>query len=297
MSKHASPTMIGTFVIAAVALLVAGVLVFGGGRYFHEEAHVIVYFEGSVAGLRVGAAVRFRGIDIGTVKDIRINVPGAVRDPKHIRIPVVLAIDEDRLKSQGVTDIDLRDPRQVNALVAAGLRAQLASESFVTGVMYVALDVRPDTPANLVGDRRYPEIPPVRGAMEGISDKVDDVLTTLVSIDFAGFVSSARSLVQHTDELVTTPGLTRTLARMETLEAHLDQLILRVDATTAELAPAISELARASTSTSKALAPEGHLATQIDATLRDLQLAVRSVRRLADQLSRDPGAIVRGGRP
>jgi paraquat-inducible protein B len=297
MSKHASPTVIGTFVITAVALLLAGALIFGGGRYFHEEAHVIVYFEGSVAGLRVGAAVKFRGIDVGTVKDIRINVPGAVRDPKHIRIPVLLAIDEDRLKSEGVTEIDLRDPLQVNALVAEGLRAQLASESFVTGVMYVALDVRPDTPANLVGDRRYPEIPPVRGTMEGLSDKVDQVLTNLASIDFAELVSSARLLVQHTDELVRTPGLTRTLGHLDTLQAHLDHLILRLDATTAQLAPAINGLARASTSTSKMLAPEGHLATQIDATLRDLQLAVRSVKRLADQLSRDPGAILRGGRP
>jgi paraquat-inducible protein B len=181
--------------------------------------------------------------------------------------------------------------------VAQGLRAQLASESFVTGVMYVALDVRPDTPARLVRDPRYPEIPPVRSATEGITDKVDQVLTKLASIDFAELASSARTLVQHADDLVTAPGLTRALARLDTLQTHLDQLIQHVDATTGQLAPAIADLARASSSTSKMLAPEGHLATQIDATLRDLQLAVRSVRRLADQLSRDPGALVRGGRP
>jgi paraquat-inducible protein B len=297
MSKHASPTVIGTFVIIAVALALAGVLVFGGGRYFHKEAHVIVYFEGSVAGLRVGSPVKFRGIEIGSVKDIRINVSGAVRDPQHIRIPVVLAIDEDRLKAQGVTDIDLQNPRQVDTLVAEGLRAQLQSESLITGVMYVALDVRPDTPANLVHDKRYPEIPPVRSTTEGISDKLDQILTKLASIDFAEFVSSAHALVEHVDDLVTTPGLTRSLARLDTLEAHLDQLVRHASSATGQLGPAIADLARASSSTSKMLAPEGHLATQIDATLRDLQLAVRSVRRLADQLSRDPGAIVRGGRP
>lgn len=297
MSKHASPTVIGTFVIIAVGLVLAAVLILGGGRYFHREAHVIVYFDGSVAGLHVGAPVKFRGIEIGSVKDIRINVPGAVRDPQHIRIPVVLTIDEDRLKAEGVADLELRDPRQVNALVAAGLRAELASESFVTGVMYVALDVRPGTPARLVHDRRYPEIPPARSATEGITDKLDRILTKLTAIDFVELASSARSLVKHTDDLVSSPELTQAIARLDTVETHLDHLIQRVSGATGELGPAIAELARASTSTSKTLAPEGHLATQIDATLRDLQLAVRSVKRLADQLSRDPGAILRGGRP
>src|SRR5690606_1374246 len=140
-------------------LLVAGILIVGGGRLFHDTAHVRVYFDGSVAGLRIGAPVKFRGIDIGKVKDVRISMTGAIRDPNNIRIPVLLEIDEDRLTAEGVAGIDFDDREQVDRLVGLGLRATLETESVVTGVRFVALDVKPATPAHVVGDRTYPEIP------------------------------------------------------------------------------------------------------------------------------------------
>jgi hypothetical protein len=43
--------------------------------------------------------------------------------------------------------------------------------------------------------------------------------------------------------------------------------------------------------------PEGTFYLQLDSTMSEVQLAARSLRRLADQLSRDPGSILRGGRP
>ncbi|HEX7842047.1 MAG TPA: S41 family peptidase [Kofleriaceae bacterium] len=48
-------------------------------------AAAIIYFDDSVAGLRVGAPVKFRGIEIGAVKDVRINMAGSQREQLHRR--------------------------------------------------------------------------------------------------------------------------------------------------------------------------------------------------------------------
>ena len=57
MSQKASPTAIGAFVVGAVALVVVGLLVFGGGRFFTDRTRWVAYFDESVTGLTVGSPV------------------------------------------------------------------------------------------------------------------------------------------------------------------------------------------------------------------------------------------------
>jgi paraquat-inducible protein B len=292
MSKHASPTVIGAFVVTALALVVITVLILSGGRLFRHTARVIVYFDSSVAGLRVGAPVKFRGIDVGTVKDLRINMTGAVHDPQHVRIPALLEIDEGRLSSQGVT-IDLDDRKQVEQLVGLGLRAELATESLVTGVRYVELDIKPSAPARLVHDRRYPEIPSVPGLTETLPDKVDQILTKLADLDVAGLARSMRATVDDADELVRSPHLARAVASLDKITADLDRTVNQFATAAQDLRPAIAEMKDTVTSARKA---SERLSSQLDTTLHDVGGAARSLRRLADQLGRDPGALLRGGK-
>lgn len=289
MSMKASPTVIGTFVIVGLVLLLTAVAVIGGGQLFHDKARVIVYFDESVRGLRKGSTVKFRGIDIGTVRDIRINMPGAVYDPAHVRIPVVLELDESRLESRGV-NIDLGDRRQVNELVARGLRAELATESLVTGVRFVALDVRPDTRAELVNDRSvpYPEIPSIPGPIERLPERVDAILSKLADVDVAGIEESVKATVDEARALLASPHLERTVAKLDTLATSLNRTAEQLEQSARETSPLVK-------SAHQLLAPDGRLSNQIDATLKELASAARSLRRLSDQLSRDPGSLLRGG--
>jgi paraquat-inducible protein B len=59
MSKQANKTLIGAFVVGAIVLAVAGILVFGSGDFFSVRPMFVMYFEGSVSGLNVGAPVTF----------------------------------------------------------------------------------------------------------------------------------------------------------------------------------------------------------------------------------------------
>lgn len=291
MSKRASPTVVGTFVVAAVVLTLIAIVILGGGRVFHDTARMIVYFDRSVSGLRIGAPVKFRGIEVGTVKDIRINMSHALRDPQHIRIPVVIEIDIDRVSNEGVP-IDLRDRAQVQALVDVGLRAELATESFVTGVRYVALDVRPDTTVVMVNDPAvpYPEIPSVPSPIEHLSQRLEEILTKLGEADLGKLVQTVQATADDARRLVGSPQLARAVARLDEITATMKHTVSQLEGTAVDMRPAI-------TSARQLLAPDGRLSTQLDVTLRELTSAARSLRRLVDQIARDPGSIVRGGRP
>ncbi len=73
MSKPVNKTMIGVFVVGAIALVVVAIGVLGSGKLFKESIPYVMVFEGSVKGLNVGSPVVFRGVKIGSVSDIRMR--------------------------------------------------------------------------------------------------------------------------------------------------------------------------------------------------------------------------------
>ncbi|HEX9024458.1 MAG TPA: MlaD family protein, partial [Geobacteraceae bacterium] len=72
MSKTASKTLIGAFVLGAVALAIVLLIILGSGRLFSRTFINVMYFRGSVKGLNVGAPVMFRGVKVGSVKKIEL---------------------------------------------------------------------------------------------------------------------------------------------------------------------------------------------------------------------------------
>jgi paraquat-inducible protein B len=55
MSKPVNKTIIGLFVVGAIALIVAAVLLLGSGKFFTDRPKYVTYFQGSVKGLSVGS--------------------------------------------------------------------------------------------------------------------------------------------------------------------------------------------------------------------------------------------------
>ena len=70
MSKEVNKIVIGGFVIGGIGLAVMAVLLFGSGKFFQKTSMHVLFFEGSVKGLNIGSPVKFRGVDIGMVKNI-----------------------------------------------------------------------------------------------------------------------------------------------------------------------------------------------------------------------------------
>lgn len=320
--RRPSPAAIGAFVVGAVVLAVIGVAVFGSGRLFRKTFPYVVYFTGDVNGLKVGAPVKFKGVEIGAVKDIRLNVSAmtTLEPGQEARIPVIIELDAARITEKGGR-IRLDDPDRLKTLIDLGLRAQLSMESFVTGLLYVKLDLHPGSPVRLVADPtvRYEEIPSLPTPLEEVQMRAAEFLKKLEAADVAGLIASLRESVDGAKKLLNSPQLEETIdalpatlrkvqAAGEDLEATLesvrnlsesvrgkiDPIGENLKATSKSAAETLDTAAAALDEVRAVLQPESPLFYQLNRTLADVSAAAGAVRRLAEELERNPAALVRG---
>ena len=94
MSRKAKPTAIGGFAVGAVLLIVVAIGVFGSGRLFQERLRFVMFFEGSVQGLQVGAPVMLRGVEIGQVVELSAVYN---QETTEIQVPVIVETIEKRV--------------------------------------------------------------------------------------------------------------------------------------------------------------------------------------------------------
>ncbi len=281
MSRRPSPTLVGAFVVGAALLLVAAVAIWGSGRLFDRRYGYVCYFPGSVNGLTIGAPVKYRGVRIGDVTAMRIRFQQPEDDR---RIPVFIEVSAKRLHELG-SNSDAGTPRMVTQLIAAGLRARLDSESFVTGQLYVNLDMFPDTPAHLLhGSNGYPEVPTIPTPLEEATKSLSGLLAQLKTLDLAGGARSLSGAIEGINRLVNTPSVARTIAELPSTVATVRKLVHDIDV-------AVDQLGHSLGAT---LAVRGPVFVELERAIVDVQHAAEAVRQLAEFLRRNPNAFIIG---
>ncbi|MCF6266207.1 MAG: MlaD family protein [Desulfuromusa sp.] len=225
--KRIDPRVIGSFVVGAVILSVAGLLFFGPGGFLAETRTYVINFDSSVKGLNAGSPVRFRGVKIGQVKEIQVRVR-----PKDFKfyIPVIIEIEPSRFKAEG-TNLGILDTIKTTvqggdpmlSLVAKGLRAQMQLDSLVTGQLYVNLDMLPDEPLILTGyESDYPELPAITSSLEELTKTFEDIpLKELAD----KIISSAEGF----EKLINSPSLHSAIARFDNTMAQLNSLLNKLN--------------------------------------------------------------------
>jgi len=210
MSRKANKTVIGIFVVGALVLLMTAIVVFGSGDLFKRTNKFVLYFDGSVKGLSVGAPVMFRGVSIGTVKDISL-----IYDSKAgtITLPVIVEIEDDRIK--GTPSFGELDGAK--KMIALGLRGNLEVQSFLTGQLMISFDFFPDKPAKLRGiASEYPELPTLPTSPD-ISEIMNEIPIKEIAKNLEATALGVNELVNSSAIPITLYDLQNTL--LETKEA------------------------------------------------------------------------------
>jgi paraquat-inducible protein B len=192
MSSKVNKTMIGLFVVGALIVLAAGVVVLGSGVFFKRTNKFVLYFNGSVKGLSVGAPVVFRGVSIGVVKEISL-----IYDAKAgtIMLPVVVEIEQGRIKGA----LSFGESGGDKKMIALGLRGKLEVQSFLTGQLMISFDFYPNRPAALRGiSKGYPELPTLPISSD-IFALMDDVPIKEISKNLEATAKGLNRLVNSND--------------------------------------------------------------------------------------------------
>ncbi len=330
MSKKASKTLIGAFVLGALVLIVAGVVIFGGGKFFKKTIKFVMFFDGSVKGLQIGAPVTFRGVKIGEVTDITLRFNP---EDLSVLIPVYVEIDPEKFASS-LTVKKFKPYTYYKGLMEKGLKARLELQSFVTGQLMVGVDFYPDKPVRLVGlEKRYPEIPTTPTTME-------ELQKTIQSMPLKQITQKLDSVLEGIDRIVHSPELNGSIASMNRMLKDIDTLAKSINTRLGPLTESVtstSDAARgAFVQAEKTLKMEegvpGEIASGIKDTLKASRLALdevhktmegikqittqnanlgyemsrsleqvtalsRSLRSLTDYLDRHPEALLKGKKP
>jgi phospholipid/cholesterol/gamma-HCH transport system substrate-binding protein len=273
MSKKASKTAIGGFVVGALALIVVGVLIFGSGKFLTKSQTYVMYFEGSVRGLNVGAPLVFRGVKIGSVTRIQLV---ANTDDLSFQIPVFVESERRHFTLTGDDTLDLSPEEQLALLVARGMRAQLIKQSMVTGQLIVELDFHPDKPAKLVaGYSEYMQIPTISSGM-------DDLMKQIEKAPIEDILNKVLSAVDGIEKAVNSKEVKGSLRSLEQTVKNLNKLVLNIDSRIEPLVSTVEETVK----------DYGKLARNVDRQVKPVLSGIVETERHANKLVKNVDAQV-----
>lgn len=329
MSKKSNPTLIGAFVVGAAALFAFGVSVFGGAKLFANKEFYVAYFAENTQGLRVGSNVAMNGVHIGYVSDMVLLVN---RDTFQSITEVTMEIRPEswNIIEEGVvigSGLKASVPR-TRLIKTGGLRAQLQSESLVTGQLLVGVTFRPDTEVVMRGGTNppYPEVPTIPSNFKKVMADMQRWIHELTKeFDAQALSLRIQSIMRGIDELANSQELRELLAganrfinKKETqhLSASLQEtltefrgaafdagsLLRNVDTRVdTDLKPLIEKIVSTLDEAQKALAAvklqlsgESVQAYQLGETLREVEAAARATREFLDYMERNPEAVLHG---
>jgi len=309
MAKQANRMMIGGFVVLAVIIMAASLVVFGSGKFFKKTNKYVLYFDEPISGLTVGSPVLFQGVPVGSVTSIILQADFVTM---KTQIPILIEIDPEKWKVRAGE----RNYQKVAAkLIEMGLRAQLITQSFITGQLMIQLDFFPKSkvcyaPPELDKDYKdYVVIPTCASTSERLAKAFGD-------LDLKGIEKNLNSSLVGIDRLVNNPDLAVSIRALKDTLQDARQFVTRVDRQVDPLADDLKKTVKEFGKLAANIdAQVGGLATGFDKTmfaargflsensplivnlentLQEISAMSRSIRQLTNYLDQHPEALIRG---
>lgn len=319
MKRRFHPAIVGGFVIGGIVLIVLFIIALGRGRLLSHKVPFVIVFPHSVNGLSVGSAVKFKGVPVGEITRL-----GIVLDSEGNPTDIIAYGEFNTQPFAPGSDKRGRDTSEVlQKAIERGLRARCASDSFITGLLYVDLDIYTNAPPPIFRAKNVNciEIPVLyEGAADflrsldrvnfrRLADQTEQILTRLnqmlAGLDLAQISSSLVQALNSVNELASDPELREAIHSFRDLMNQTSHLLRQTDAqlpsvatnlvqTLQQTSRAVEQLNRTLRQVHYLLQPGTPLMNQLQESLTELTEAIRSVRVFFEQLQENPSAIFRG---
>jgi paraquat-inducible protein B len=321
VSAKAHPRAVGVFVLGAVFLVLAAIVLLSSGNWFEPRHRFTVFFPGSVRGLNPGAPVTFRGVKVGEVKDVTAFLTG--REDTPIQIEVVIEVRTNVVEtaegqSRPLAKVSSQELGQ--ALIQLGVRARMLSQSMLTGQKYIDLDFLPKAPARFASiTRRYPELPTTPTSMDKLSDQAEVVVAKLAELPLDQMLEDVRKALQSLREVLASPELrgaisgahraTRTLdptlrdartaiAEVRVLVGNLDGRVTGLggdtETTLKQMREVFAQTRQSLDSLDRTLSGADDTRLRASQALDELDQAMKAIRHLVEYIQTHPEAMVQG---
>lgn len=245
---------------------------------YHNTVKVVMFFNGSVRGLTIGAPVSLRGIPIGKVTDFNLEID---EKSAEVRIPVIAEIDSDRIKIfHKEKTISPKD--NIKHLIDEGLRAQLQTGSLITGQLFISLDMLPKTKivahTNNTGYLEFPTVPnsleQITHSAQAIMDKVSKLPLEEMTVEVTKTLQALQTTSKETN---------KTLVAIKDTLGTADNTLKSADKTM-----------QSSQALLNSFAPGSTTQYELHQLLQQLTQTANSTRQLTDYLQQHPESVLRG---
>lgn len=168
MAVDESRAGLGLFVVIGVAVMLTTTLFFIQRLRQRAVIPLVTYVTENVSGLDISSPVRYRGVAVGRVTDLRF-------DPTENAIEVDFAIFQDRLATIGANVARVRELAELD--VAPRLRARVVGNP-ITGDGYLLLDApsNPPPPPSLGFTPKPHYVPSMPSTLSAVQDRLPEVL-------------------------------------------------------------------------------------------------------------------------
>ncbi|MEJ6578409.1 MAG: MlaD family protein [Akkermansiaceae bacterium] len=272
---------------------------------FMGGVELLILIDESLRGLSVGSPVEYRGLKIGRVGRISYDL---VKGADIENIPVLIQLDDRLMAAHFPPSILDEGQGGLEKALKKGLKASLKSGNILTGQMYVDLDYYPESPideAIVEGD--YIVLPTIHTGLTGLQDKVANLLDKLNGMDLDGLIAKIQNTSDEATETLSSINLAvsskegviadaqTTLQEMTATMKGINELLGADDT---KQIPA--DLRKTLASINKSLEPlsnDGAIYGDLKRTMEELRHAVRSIDKMAGEISDKPNSLLFGKDP
>jgi len=301
MNRQAHYFRIGVFVIAAMALALAGLMLLGLREMGQPRVFLETYINESVQGLDIGSPVKHRGVKIGEVASIDFVDNVYPTKHRYVLVRVSAPMNKEHLRHErnlrATVEEDVKD----------GLRVRLASQG-VTGLAYLESDYYDPLkypPLEIDWKPEFIYVPSAPSRITVIVNSLENIFNRLQDTDFERTVNNVNVLITNVNVLVA--GLSpiiRNLDRMPSIIAtNVEHLSVSLDETfNHEVRPALANVRQASAELPETISRLNRTAAQIEvllenegadmaATLENLNQASRDLKQITGDAKQYPARL------